>query len=85
MRMPEAGPLGETFYEARLLAIAEALLVKRPSGGKVETVFTLATHRCVDWLFLDVADLRDCFLAGLLLLSGIADLHAARCGANARR
>ena len=31
--IPDAGPFGETRREARDLAMAEALLVKRPGGG----------------------------------------------------
>src|ERR1700735_1260263 len=42
--MPEAGPLGETSLEARGLAMAGALLLKRPSSGWVESVLTLADH-----------------------------------------
>lgn len=45
IRRPEIGPLGDTFFEARVRAIVEALLVKSPSGGCVESVFTFATHR----------------------------------------
>jgi len=44
IRMPEPGPLGETFFEARALAIVVALFVNNPAGGCVESVFTLATH-----------------------------------------
>jgi hypothetical protein len=46
--MPEAGPFGETFFEARDRAMVAASLVKRPSGGKVETVLTVATQRWPD-------------------------------------
>src|SRR5580704_3856743 len=42
--MPEAGPLGETFFEAKALAMADALLLKRPSSGWVESVSTFADH-----------------------------------------
>jgi len=42
--MPEAGPLGETFFEARLRAIWAADLLKSPAGGWVESVVTLADH-----------------------------------------
>ena len=42
--MPDAGPFGETFFDAKDLAIAAGLLVKRPFGGSVETVFTRADH-----------------------------------------
>jgi hypothetical protein len=31
--IPDAGPFGETFFDARLFAIVAASLVKRPSGG----------------------------------------------------
>src|SRR6185312_2560404 len=47
MRIPEPGPLGETFLDARDFAIVSASLVKSPSGGKVETVFTCPDHRFV--------------------------------------
>jgi hypothetical protein len=44
IRMPEPGPLGETFFEARALAIVVALFANNPAGGCGESVFTLATH-----------------------------------------
>ena len=44
MRMPEPGPLGETFFEARVRAMVGALRVNNPAGGWVESVVTLATH-----------------------------------------
>src|SRR5258708_27798996 len=44
MRMPEAGPLGETFFEASERAMVAALLLKRPSSGWVESVVTFADH-----------------------------------------
>jgi hypothetical protein len=44
MRMPELSPLGETFFEASELAMAEALCVNRPFGGWVESVVTFETH-----------------------------------------
>ena len=43
--MPDAGPFGETRFEAKDVAMAEALRLNNPSGGWVESVFTLATHR----------------------------------------
>lgn len=46
--MPEPGPLGETRFEASVRAIVSALLVNSPSGGCVESVFTLATHRLLE-------------------------------------
>lgn len=45
MRMPDADPLGETFFEARVRAIVDALRVNNPAGGWVESVLTFATHR----------------------------------------
>lgn len=45
MRMPDSGPFGETFFEARLRAIVSAFLVNSPLGGFVESVLTLDTHR----------------------------------------
>ena len=47
MRIPELGPFGETFFEARDLAMVFASLVKSPGGGNVETVFTCPDHRLV--------------------------------------
>ena len=51
MRMPEPGPLGDTFFEASERAMAAASLVKRPSGGKVETVLTPAIQRRLEGRF----------------------------------
>lgn len=48
--MPEPGPFGETFFEARLRAMVAASLVNNPSGGWVESVVTRATHRLLDFL-----------------------------------
>src|SRR5215813_1518006 len=45
MRMPDPGPLGETFFEARVRAMVAALLLKRPLGGCVESVVTFAINR----------------------------------------
>jgi hypothetical protein len=42
--MPDPGPLGETLFEAKVLAIVLALLVNSPGGGWVESVVTYATH-----------------------------------------
>src|ERR1700760_4854735 len=42
--MPEAGPFGETFFVARAFAMADALFLKRPSSGWVESVSTFADH-----------------------------------------
>lgn len=43
MRMPEAGPFGDTRFDARLLAIVAASVVKSPAGGCVESLVTDAT------------------------------------------
>lgn len=43
--IPEPGPLGDTFFEASVLAMTDALLVNSPRGGNVETVFTPAIQR----------------------------------------
>lgn len=48
MRMPEPGPLGDTFRDASVLAIVAAFFLNRPSGGNVDSVLTRATHRFVD-------------------------------------
>jgi hypothetical protein len=53
--MPEPGPLGETLFEAKVLAIVLALLVNNPAGGWVESVVTFATHL----LFLTVIGLQE--------------------------
>jgi hypothetical protein len=45
IRMPDPGPFGETFREARVLAMVGASFVKRPAGGCVESVVTAPTHR----------------------------------------
>src|SRR5581483_203655 len=52
MRMPEPGPLGETFFEARVRAMTGALLVKRSFGGCVESVVTVFTQRLFAGAFL---------------------------------
>src|SRR5580704_10049097 len=44
MRMPEAGPLGETFFEARCLATVSAFWLKRSFSGWVLVVVTPALH-----------------------------------------
>jgi len=33
MRIPEAGPLGDTFFEAKVRAIVVESFVNNPSGG----------------------------------------------------
>jgi len=43
--MPDAGPLGETFFDASARAISGALFVKRPCWGCVESVLTVRTQR----------------------------------------
>jgi hypothetical protein len=44
MRIPELGPVGETFFEVSDFAIVSALFVNKPGGGWVEFVLTVATH-----------------------------------------
>jgi hypothetical protein len=44
MRIPEPGPLGETFFDARVRAIVSGSLLNNPSGGCVESVLTLPDH-----------------------------------------
>ena len=51
--MPEPGPFGETFFKARVRAMVEALLLKRPAGGRVESVVTFATQRLFFGCFRD--------------------------------
>lgn len=48
MRMPDDGPLGETFFEASDRAMTGALLVKSSLGGCVESVVTVRTQRRLD-------------------------------------
>ena len=66
--MPDPGPLGETLLEARDFAMVAASLVKRPSGGNVDAVFTRATQR-LPGLRLDLrlrrVDFRPERLAGM--------------------
>jgi len=45
MRIPDPGPLGETFFDAKVRAMVFASLVKSPGGGYVDSVFTQATQR----------------------------------------
>src|SRR5438552_1422873 len=45
MRIPDPGPLGETFFDARARAMVAASLVNKPSGGCVDSVVTLAAQR----------------------------------------
>jgi hypothetical protein len=59
------GLLGDTRFEASDLAIVEASFGKRPSGGCVESVFTLATQRFVFRILL--------FLTGFIS----ADSHSS--------
>ena len=44
IRIPEPGPFGDTFFDASVLAMTGALLLKRSCGGFVESVFTSFTH-----------------------------------------
>jgi len=45
MRIPDPGPLGETFFDASVRAMVAALRLNSPSGGWVESVVTPADHR----------------------------------------
>jgi hypothetical protein len=45
IRMPDPTPLGDTFFDAKVRAMVEALFVNSPLGGCVESVVTLATQR----------------------------------------
>ena len=66
MRIPEPGPFGETFSEARARAMVSASFVNRPAGGCVESVVTRATQRLPG----GTRDLRTiAFLAGMDNLS----------------
>jgi hypothetical protein len=47
IRKPEAGPFGDTFFDASVLAMVEAFSVNSPLGGWVESVLTLAIHSFV--------------------------------------
>lgn len=45
IRIPEAGPFGETLLDASVLAIVSARSVNSPTGGCVDSVLTLEVHR----------------------------------------
>lgn len=47
MRIPEAGPRGDTLREASSRAIVGALSVNNPARGYVDSVLTFATQRRV--------------------------------------
>ena len=63
--MPDCGPLGETLFEARDLAIVAASFLNKPGGGKVETVFTPATHLLFRRLFGRLGLCRLRFVEGM--------------------
>lgn len=44
IRIPEDGPLGDTFFEAKLRAIVAASFLNSPSPGYVDSVVTPADH-----------------------------------------
>jgi hypothetical protein len=74
MRMPDAGPFGETRFEARVRAIVAASLVNNPAGGWVESVLTLATQRreldpAAFFLRLVVFEVLDRFFMGFRSLA----------------
>lgn len=77
MRMPEAGPLGETFFEAKARAMAVALRLNSPAGGWVESVFTFAAHR------LPLERLLVGFLADVTPPFAPQGLHGRRCWSTA--
>lgn len=47
--MPDATPFGDTFFDAKVLAIVSASFVKSPSGGYVasDSAVTFADQRLV--------------------------------------
>src|SRR5215510_11125389 len=45
MRIPELGPFGETFFDAKRRAIVAASLLNKSTGGWVESVLTFADQR----------------------------------------
>jgi hypothetical protein len=63
MRMPEAGPFGDTRFDASALAIVLALFVNSPVGGWVESVVTPFTQRREPDRRLDLAVETLLFLA----------------------
>src|ERR1700678_652856 len=65
MRIPEPGPFGETFFDARVRAMVAALWLNSPSGGWVESVVTAADQRLGFAVFLVAAFLVTVFLAGI--------------------
>lgn len=53
MRIPDCGPFGDTFFEARARAMVDAFFLNRPFGGYVDTVLTFATQ---PFVFLRATD-----------------------------
>jgi len=49
IRIPDAGPFGETSFEASTFAIVGALFVKSPGGGCVESVVIVVIHFPFRW------------------------------------
>lgn len=47
--IPEAGPFGETLFEANDRAIVSGALVNNPGGGCVESVVTFLDHFFSEW------------------------------------
>lgn len=45
IRIPDAGPFGETFFEASVRAMMGAFFLKSPGAGCVESGVTVATQR----------------------------------------
>jgi hypothetical protein len=63
IRIPDAGPFGETDFDASAVAIVLALLVNSPSGGCVESVWTFATHRFFAVFFFAIFRLTVIFVS----------------------
>jgi len=79
MRMPEAGPFGDTFFDASVRAMRGALFRNKPSGGCVDSVLTRATQRRFAGVFFAAA-LRDVLLRAvdLRVVRVVAELRADR-------
>ena len=72
IRMPDAGPFGDTFFEASARAISGALFVKSPFAGCVESEVTVFTQRRLLPLAWLLAAVPERFFAALFFFAGIA-------------
>ncbi len=70
MRIPDPGPLGDTFFDASARAIAGALFLNNPADGYVDAVFTLPDHRLAPFA-LELACLRAIFCLRPEVLSSV--------------